>query len=62
MLLFCLKISKKIIPTAGLGLSFFYFSKCLTPGQEHLPELAIMSDPLNNFDVIAWLKKGGNAL
>ncbi|HGR7306540.1 TPA: acetyl transferase, partial [Streptococcus pneumoniae] len=29
---------------------------------EHLPELAIMSDPLNTFDIIAWLKKGGNAL
>ncbi|HHK6303554.1 TPA: acetyl transferase, partial [Streptococcus pneumoniae] len=32
------------------------------PGQEHLPELAIMSDPLNTFDIMAWLKKGGNAL
>ncbi|HHK7185883.1 TPA: acetyl transferase, partial [Streptococcus pneumoniae] len=24
--------------------------------------LAIMSDPLNTFDIMAWLKKGGNAL
>ena len=37
-------------------------SQCVIPGQEHLPELAIMSDPLNTFDIIAWLKKGGNAL
>ena len=37
-------------------------SQCVTPGQEHLPELAIMSDPLNTFDIMAWLKKGGNAL
>lgn len=27
MLLFCLKISKKITLTAGSGLRFFYFSK-----------------------------------
>ncbi len=27
MLLFCLKISKKIIPTAGSGLRFFLFLK-----------------------------------
>ena len=62
MLLFCLKISKKIIPTAGSGLRFFYFDKnlksqCVIPGQEHLPELAIMPDPLNTFDVMGWLKK-----
>jgi len=37
-------------------------SQCVIPGQEHLPELAIMSDPLNTFDIMAWLKKGGNAL
>lgn len=37
-------------------------SQCVTPGQEHLPELAIMSDPLNTFDVMDWLKKGGNAI
>ena len=32
-------------------------SQCVIPGQEHLPELAIMSDPLNTFDVMEWLKK-----
>ncbi|EHZ19442.1 acetyl transferase domain protein [Streptococcus pneumoniae GA13224] len=32
-------------------------SQCVIPGQEHLPELAIMSDPLNTFDIMAWLKK-----
>lgn len=37
-------------------------SQCVTPGQEHLLELAIIPDPLNNFDVMGWLKKGGNAL
>ncbi|MDU3885426.1 MAG: acetyl transferase, partial [Streptococcus mitis] len=31
--------------------------QCVIPGQEHLPELAIMSDPLNTFDIMAWLKK-----
>ena len=37
-------------------------SQCVIPGQEHLQEQAIMSDPLNTLDIIAWLKKGGNAL
>ena len=29
-------------------------SQCVIPGQEHLPELVIMSDPLNTFDVMEW--------
>lgn len=32
-------------------------SQCVTPGQEHLSELAIMPDPLNTFDVMGWLKR-----
>ena len=32
-------------------------SQCVIPDQEHLPELAIMSDPLNTFDAMEWLKK-----
>jgi len=48
---------KKDYPHSRLRLAIIYFPKCLTPGQEHHPELAIMSDPLNTFDVMDWLKK-----
>ena len=59
---FLFKNFKKDYPHSRLRLAIFYFPKCLTPGQEHLSELAIMPDPLNTFDVMDWLKKGGNTL
>ena len=67
MLLFYLKFQNRLHPPQAQACVFFYFDKnlksqCVIPGQEHLPELAIMPDPLNTFDIMAWLKKGGNAL
>lgn len=32
------------------------------PNQDHLSEVAVINDPMNTFDVVSWLKKGGNKL
>ena len=54
----------EVYPLGHLGdidIHFLHYknlkSQCVTPGQEHLPELVIMPESLNNFDVMGWLKK-----